>query len=516
MNLYAQLGIDNSAGRDEVKRAYFRLARKHTPENDPETFKLIRRAYEKLSNDAERAEYDRRLTRFPNVPDDAVAEILEAERLQSGGMTADAIRILERRKYADKDARDAVQYSLCEIYLEEEKSGHAAKIAGKLLKDNPGEERYLRLALKAYKMRGWTTKADAVKRELSRFRPQNEDDALLMLEDEAVQRPSDLGAIVENIESHGNKAPLICVNILTSCIGPFGEDDGGGDENVDIIDDVIEDIIESGEINRQITLNDIINQNKQTHDSRANIKARPGGEIPDGRARRWNDLTHAAEKLAEHTADIANEKRSAIIFALKNVVIYGMYYFDRYEILPYINQVITNVGADDIFESADYKCVSACYTAIIAVRAGIPKKLAALPVMRAYAAFDNSGEEEHKSDWRHEAFLLETDILDALPRLKRFLPRLKSEYKDLYAFAGGFYDEIQLYNEHKIYTEMDSRLKKINNYENRFSLEWLGVDEDEEDGYAYARQEPVRVVKVGRNDPCPCGSGKKYKKCCGA
>ena len=22
-------------------------------------------------------------------------------------------------------------------------------------------------------------------------------------------------------------------------------------------------------------------------------------------------------------------------------------------------------------------------------------------------------------------------------------------------------------------------------------------------------------VKVGRNDPCPCGSGKKYKNCCG-
>ena len=22
--------------------------------------------------------------------------------------------------------------------------------------------------------------------------------------------------------------------------------------------------------------------------------------------------------------------------------------------------------------------------------------------------------------------------------------------------------------------------------------------------------------KIGRNDPCPCGSGKKYKKCCGA
>ena len=27
---------------------------------------------------------------------------------------------------------------------------------------------------------------------------------------------------------------------------------------------------------------------------------------------------------------------------------------------------------------------------------------------------------------------------------------------------------------------------------------------------------PVRAgAKIGRNDPCPCGSGKKYKKCCG-
>ena len=31
-----------------------------------------------------------------------------------------------------------------------------------------------------------------------------------------------------------------------------------------------------------------------------------------------------------------------------------------------------------------------------------------------------------------------------------------------------------------------------------------------------ASQRSVRVVKEpGRNDPCPCGSGKKYKKCCG-
>ena len=25
---------------------------------------------------------------------------------------------------------------------------------------------------------------------------------------------------------------------------------------------------------------------------------------------------------------------------------------------------------------------------------------------------------------------------------------------------------------------------------------------------------PRRILQVGRNDPCPCGSGEKYKNCC--
>ncbi|MGP8846724.1 SEC-C metal-binding domain-containing protein, partial [Enterobacter hormaechei] len=36
---------------------------------------------------------------------------------------------------------------------------------------------------------------------------------------------------------------------------------------------------------------------------------------------------------------------------------------------------------------------------------------------------------------------------------------------------------------------------------------------------AHPQETPVKVpvkvdAKVGRNDPCPCGSGKKYKQCC--
>jgi preprotein translocase subunit SecA len=39
------------------------------------------------------------------------------------------------------------------------------------------------------------------------------------------------------------------------------------------------------------------------------------------------------------------------------------------------------------------------------------------------------------------------------------------------------------------------------------------------DGKTKAARVTVRKTaaeKVGRNDPCPCGSGKKYKNCCGA
>ena len=34
-------------------------------------------------------------------------------------------------------------------------------------------------------------------------------------------------------------------------------------------------------------------------------------------------------------------------------------------------------------------------------------------------------------------------------------------------------------------------------------------------GEVNPKQPPRTVDKVGRNDPCPCGSGKKFKKCCG-
>lgn len=49
--------------------------------------------------------------------------------------------------------------------------------------------------------------------------------------------------------------------------------------------------------------------------------------------------------------------------------------------------------------------------------------------------------------------------------------------------------------------------------------EWEPIFSEEKRKELYMEQKKsgtiVKGPKIGRNDPCPCGSGKKYKKCCG-
>lgn len=74
--------------------------------------------------------------------------------------------------------------------------------------------------------------------------------------------------------------------------------------------------------------------------------------------------------------------------------------------------------------------------------------------------------------------------------------------------------------------ELDVDLKRlylnmlIAKADHLFTLpEWddiLTHDEKREIGKQYQkRNQVIREKKIGRNDPCPCGSGKKYKYCCG-
>ena len=59
--------------------------------------------------------------------------------------------------------------------------------------------------------------------------------------------------------------------------------------------------------------------------------------------------------------------------------------------------------------------------------------------------------------------------------------------------------------------ETEVREDEFQHKESKSDLEYSDSENTETKKKPKRRSEP----KVGRNDPCPCGSGKKYKKCCG-
>jgi preprotein translocase subunit SecA len=61
---------------------------------------------------------------------------------------------------------------------------------------------------------------------------------------------------------------------------------------------------------------------------------------------------------------------------------------------------------------------------------------------------------------------------------------------------------LDMFNEHAIEERRECELEELN---------MIGGDETSQ-----ATQVVRSEEKIGRNDPCPCGSGKKYKKCCGS
>ncbi|WP_332842011.1 SEC-C metal-binding domain-containing protein [Parendozoicomonas callyspongiae] len=46
------------------------------------------------------------------------------------------------------------------------------------------------------------------------------------------------------------------------------------------------------------------------------------------------------------------------------------------------------------------------------------------------------------------------------------------------------------------------------------TMDDASIDDSEEEYWEPAQEPLIKGPKAGRNDPCPCGSGKKYKKCC--
>ncbi len=128
--------------------------------------------------------------------------------------------------------------------------------------------------------------------------------------------------------------------------------------------------------------------------------------------------------------------------------------------------------------------------------------------------------------------LLETKTNKITGKIGELAKEFKMKPEQYCGFIDGLSDvldkeidlmEVSEDTEINVSFEFDSLFKKMVEYkaEHLFNLpQWTNIFTKEELAKLYKDQKISKTVKkevkVGRNDACPCGSGKKFKKCCGA
>lgn len=109
-----------------------------------------------------------------------------------------------------------------------------------------------------------------------------------------------------------------------------------------------------------------------------------------------------------------------------------------------------------------------------------------------------------------------SDTIDC--RLNELLPIIRALYEKEYVALG-------INGDFKTVEKEFSRPPKYNHQRNIYNIfelyddilnTWSGYNENKNDHFrALPQFKPAVSKKIGRNDDCPCGSGLKYKKCCG-
>jgi tetratricopeptide (TPR) repeat protein len=116
--------------------------------------------------------------------------------------------------------------------------------------------------------------------------------------------------------------------------------------------------------------------------------------------------------------------------------------------------------------------------------------------------------DDGSKDDRNDRMAMEYIILAEKESYRPQLLRLQKDYPELYKLHETFFNEVmRTHNTEKMMEQRSKVLAK----QHLVPTGYQNEEEVEEAVPTIRRTEP----KTGRNDPCPCGSGKKYKHCHG-
>ncbi len=133
--------------------------------------------------------------------------------------------------------------------------------------------------------------------------------------------------------------------------------------------------------------------------------------------------------------------------------------------------------------------------------------LASMDYLRQSVGLRGYAQKDPKQEYKREAYQMFEELLDKIKYdVVTFFTKLEITMPE----------EVEAIEEqHKLAHEQDLELDFV--HDDAASLASEPQDENTVDGFTPEALKPFKreVEKVGRNDPCPCGSGKKYKQCHG-
>lgn len=127
--------------------------------------------------------------------------------------------------------------------------------------------------------------------------------------------------------------------------------------------------------------------------------------------------------------------------------------------------------------------------------------------------------------------LLEEPDVEVKGTVKELAEKYEQDVMTMVGFLDGINDSLKEANPIETMTEdteVNLAFDKEKLYKNMVDAkadwlyelpQWDAIFDEETKKRLYREQKQSGTIrkekKIGRNDPCPCGSGKKYKKCCG-
>lgn len=471
-NYYEILGISSDASADEIKRAYFKLVRKYSPEREPERFQEIREAYENLKAEAEKSETDENKFQL-EFPDDRLARLMR-EATEEG---------LRQRDYkgAAKVAEEAIQrfgdsqgfmYLLGIAQQMAGKTGKAVKTFENLTKLYPDHRAFQRQLAFAYQDRGYSNKAYT-----------------------AFYKAYDMGC-----------RDMEFLHLFGRCCEGRGDNKKG----ISLMEELVEGIKKKNVPNEYT---------EEMLDALMGIFIMSVEYSKESLQKALLQFQEFFQTASVDLNEYEDEIEQVLFMMMCGVNKYGLY--EEESIKKIRTELKLQAGKDQW--KFEYMWNRA---AIMAERMAVDSDIRLSPPIKlgfdAYSRLNDMDSDEIDSGY-YRFIMLDAQLcmLEDWPenqkefeivrkcypiyyeKLKDFIHRLETS-KDLsmlrqrlqkdYERYQAYYGEGNYYRFHP-----EQKRKKV-------ITKW---DSDADGTYTRSQR------KIGRNEPCPCGSGKKYKNCCG-